>query len=127
MKRKKEMIEWQRLQELSTPQTNSSEEGTRANPDQLEEGQQLWGRTEISRPQALMAAAINHLQGRQKDVYLLTMRDRKTSRAIAAQLGISQTAVLAYKERAIAFITAYCRNAGRITAADLTPKKGETI
>jgi DNA-directed RNA polymerase specialized sigma subunit len=63
----------------------------------------------ISPAQSLMGEAIEHLQGRQKEVYHLTMRDGKSLAAAGKILGISKDTAKDYKERAIKFITAYCR------------------
>jgi DNA-directed RNA polymerase specialized sigma24 family protein len=84
-----------------------------ANPDVLPE-------TEISAPstpQLLMGEAVTHLQGRQKEVYLLTMREGKSLAEAAEILGIEKGSVQRYKERAVKFLTQYCQaaiNKGRI-------------
>lgn len=78
-----------------------------ANPDMLPE-------TEIatpSTPQLLMGEAISHLQGRQKEVYLLLMRESKTYEEVSEVLGIARGAVQTYERRAIKFISAYCAEA----------------
>lgn len=78
-----------------------------ANPDVLPE-------TEIaspSTPQLLMGEAVSHLQGRQKEVYLLLMRESKTYEEVSEVLGIARGAVQTYEKRAIKFITNYCREA----------------
>lgn len=75
-----------------------------ANPDMLPE-------MEIaapSTPQLLMGEAVNHLQGRQKEVYLLTMREGKSLAETAEILGIEKGTAQRYKERAIKFIEQYC-------------------
>ncbi len=58
-----------------------------------------------------MGEAIDHLQGRQKEVYLSIMRDDKTQEETAEALDISRAAVRTYYDRAIAFISQYCRRA----------------
>src|ERR1019366_5282316 len=84
-----------------------------ANPDSLPE-------TEIatpSTPQLLMGEAISHLQGRQREVYILTMREDKSLAEASEILGISKGTAQKYRERAIKFISQYCKNAilqGRI-------------
>lgn len=83
------------------------EELSEANPDVLPE-------TEIaapSTPQLLLGEAIEHLQGRQREVYLLTMREDKSLAEVAEILGIEKGSVQKYKERAIRFLTQYCRAA----------------
>lgn len=80
-----------------------------ANPDVLPE-------TEIaspSTPQFLMGEAVNHLQGRQKEVYLLTMREGKSLAESAEVLGLSKGTAQKYRERAIKFIAGYCEEAIR--------------
>jgi DNA-directed RNA polymerase specialized sigma24 family protein len=82
-------------------------EHLQANPDALPE-------TEIaapSTPQLLMGEAIEHLQGRQREVYILLMRENKSQEETAEILGIGRTAVQSYKNRAVKFITQYCKNA----------------
>lgn len=78
-----------------------------ANPDVLPE-------TEIaapSTPQLIMGEAIEHLQGRQREVYLLSMREDKSWAEIAEVLSISKGTVQRYKDRAIKFIEQYCKAA----------------
>jgi RNA polymerase sigma factor (sigma-70 family) len=78
-----------------------------ANPDSLPE-------TEIaspSTPQLLLGEAIEHMQGRQKEVYLLTMREDKSLAEVAEILQISKGSVQVYQQRAIKFLTRYCREA----------------
>lgn len=70
-----------------------------------------------STPQLLMGEAIMHLQGRQKEVYLLTMRDGKSLAEAAEVLGIEKGTAQRYRERAVKFLTVYCRaavKAGRV-------------
>jgi RNA polymerase sigma factor (sigma-70 family) len=91
----------------------NSFENELANPDVLPE-------TEIaapSTPQLLMGEAIAHLQGRQREVYILTMREDKSLAEASEILGISKGTAQKYRERAIKFISQYCKNAilqGRI-------------
>ena len=78
-----------------------------ANPDMLPE-------TEIaapSTPQLLMGEAVEHLQGRQREVYLLTMREGKSLAEVAEILRISKGTAQKFKERAIKFIESYCKQA----------------
>jgi len=87
--------------------THDGHENPLANPDVLPE-------TEIaapSTPQLLMGEAVEHLQGRQREVYLLTMREGKSLAEAAEILGISKGTAQRYKERAIRFIESYCRQA----------------
>lgn len=82
-------------------------EHPQANPDVLPE-------TEIaapSTPQLLMGEAVEHLQGRQKEVYLLLMREGKSETEAAEILGIDRRIVHIYKDRAVKFITKYCKQA----------------
>lgn len=82
-------------------------EHTQANPDVLPA-------TEIagpSTPQLLMGEAIEHLQGRQREVYMLTMREDKSLAEAAEILGIEKGTAQRYKERAIKFIESYCKEA----------------
>jgi RNA polymerase sigma factor (sigma-70 family) len=75
-----------------------------ANPDSLPEVES----TEPSTPQLLMGEAVEHLQGRQRECYLLTMREGKSFKEVAEILGIGKGRVQQYRERAIKFIEAYC-------------------
>lgn len=84
-----------------------AQEHPQANPDVLPE-------TTIavpSTPQLLMGEAVDHLQGRQKECYLLTMREGKSFSEAAEILGIGKGRVQQYRERAIKFITQYCQAA----------------
>jgi DNA-directed RNA polymerase specialized sigma24 family protein len=85
----------------------STLEHPQANPDVLPE-------TEIaapSTPQLLMGEAVEHLQGRQLEVYFLTMREGKSLAETAEILGIEKGSAQKYKERAIKFISQYCEAA----------------
>lgn len=64
-----------------------------------------------SNPQLLMGEAIQHLQGRQKQVYLLVMRDDRSLTEAAKVLGIGKSTAQSYLERAVAFIKGYCEQA----------------
>lgn len=84
-----------------------SREPAEANPDVLPE-------TEIaapSTPQLLLGEAITHLQGRQKECYLLVMREDKSLAEAAEILGIAKGSVQVYVDRAIKFLTQYCKAA----------------
>jgi DNA-directed RNA polymerase specialized sigma24 family protein len=84
-----------------------AKEHAQANPDVLPE-------MEIaapSTPQLLMGEAVEHLQGRQKECYLLTMREGKSFSEAAEILGIGKGRVQQYRERAIKFLTQYCKAA----------------
>lgn len=86
---------------------DDAQEHPRANPDSLPE-------TEIaapSTPQLLMGEAVEHLQGRQREVYLLTMREDKSLAEAAEVLGLSKGTAQKYKERAIKFIERWCKQA----------------
>lgn len=82
-------------------------EFAQANPDVLPQ-------TEIagpSTPQLILGEAITHLQGRQKEVYLLTMRESKSLAETAEVLGITKGSAQVYQKRAIKFLTQYCKAA----------------
>jgi len=64
-----------------------------------------------SSPQLVMGEAIEHLQGRQREVYILIMREDKSMAEAAEILDVSKSTVQTYLDRAIAFITNYCRAA----------------
>jgi DNA-directed RNA polymerase specialized sigma24 family protein len=78
-----------------------------ANPDLLPESES----TAPSTPQLLMGEAIDHLQGRQREIYMLTMREDMSLAEAAEALGIEKGSAQKYKERAIKFIAQYCSNA----------------
>ncbi len=78
-----------------------------ANPDVLPE-------TEIaspSTPQLIFGEAVDHLQGRQREVYLLTMREGKSWADTAEILGITKGSAQQYRKRAIKFIESWCQAA----------------
>ena len=75
-----------------------------ANPDSLPERD-----IAPTEAQILMGEAIEHLQGRQKEVYLMTYRMNKSQSEMAEILGITRSAVQIYHNRAVKFITAYCQ------------------
>lgn len=82
-------------------------EHPQANPDVLPE-------TEIaapSTPQLIFGEAVEHLQGRQREVYILTMREGKSIAEVAEILGISKGTAQKYRERGIKFIQQYCQTA----------------
>ena len=78
-----------------------------ANPDKLAETES----GSPSSPQLLMGEAIAHLQGRQRECYLLTMREGKSLSETGEVLGITKRSAQQYKDRAIKFIAQYCRAA----------------
>src|ERR1700688_4673877 len=86
-------------------------EDVRANPDSLREDEGLYGNSQVTRPQELMGEAIEHLQGRQKQVYLLTFLQGLSFTEAAKKLHISKSAVEIYRNRAAKFITQYCEAA----------------
>lgn len=85
---------------------NKSPEPPQANPDSLQDQPHR-----PSTPQLLMGEAIAHLQGRQKQVYLLHMREDQSLSEVGEALNISKSAAQIYLNRAVAFITAYCKQA----------------
>jgi DNA-directed RNA polymerase specialized sigma24 family protein len=86
-------------------------EDVRANPDSLREDESIYGNEQPSTPHFLMGEAVEHLQGRQKEVYLLTMRENKSLAETAEVLGIAKGSAQKYQERAIKFIQQYCQAA----------------
>ena len=84
--------------------SRDQEESVLANPDILPEKD-----TSPSSPQQLMGEAIEHLQGRQKEVYLLVMREDKSIAEAGEVLDISKGTAQTYLDRAINFITKYCQ------------------
>jgi|ERR1019366_9129704 DNA-binding CsgD family transcriptional regulator len=86
-------------------------EDVRANPDSLREDEAMYADSQPSTPQMLMGEAVAHLQGRQKECYILTLRDGKSFSEAAKVLGISKSAVEIYRNRAIKFISGYCEQA----------------
>lgn len=90
---------------------NTEYEPTRANPDSLLESDGLYANAQRTKPQELMGEAIEHLQGRQKQVYLLTVRQGLSFTEAAKKLHISKSAVEIYRNRAAKFITQYCESA----------------
>lgn len=102
--------DWNRERQLATDTHDSDGklEVPEANPDVLADME-----TGPSTPQLLMGEAIEHLQGRQREVYLLVMRENKSLAEVAEILGIAKGAVDTYKRRAIKFILQYCKAAIR--------------
>jgi len=101
--------EWTKDRQLSTDSHDSDGklEVAQANPDVLPE-------MEIaapSTPQLIMGEAVQHLQGRQREVYLLTMREGKSLAEAAEILHLAKGTAQKYKERAIKFIETWCRQA----------------
>lgn len=83
--------------------SEDNHEDVLGNPDLLPEQS-----AKPSNPQLLMGEAIQHLQGRQKEVYLLVMREDKSIAEAAEILGIIKGTAQVHLERAVAFIKAYC-------------------
>lgn len=86
---------------------NDTREHVLSNPDTLPEVTDA----SHSNPQFLMGEAVEHLQGRQRECYILTMREGKSFSEAAEILGIGKGRVQQYRERAIKFIAQYCRAA----------------
>lgn len=84
-------------------------EPVQANPDSLPEGTSYFGDSQPTRAQMLMGEAVGHLQGQQKAVYLLCMREEYSIAQAAKKLGISKSTAQTYRERAIKFIQQYCQ------------------
>lgn len=86
-------------------------EHVQANPDSLLENESIYFDSQPSTPQFLMGEAIEHLQGRQRECYILTMREGKSFSEAAEILGVGKGRVQQYRKRAIKFISAYCKAA----------------
>jgi DNA-directed RNA polymerase specialized sigma24 family protein len=84
-------------------------EPAQANPDMLQLSEALYADGTLTDEQELMGIAIEHLQGRQKQVYLLTMREGLSLADTAKSLNITKSTAQVYRTRAIAFIKAYCQ------------------
>lgn len=63
--------------------------------------------------QKLMGEAVDKLQGQQKQVYILTVRLGRSLADAAKELHLSKWTVRTYHDRALRFITQYCRSAIR--------------
>lgn len=77
--------------------------------DALPENAALYSGAEITRAQEILGEAIEHLQGRQREVYMLVMRDSLSYNEAAEILKLSKAAVQIYIERAKKFLIGYCR------------------
>lgn len=86
-------------------------EDVKANPDSLREDQGMYANDRLTRPQELMGEAVEHLQGRQREVYILLFRQGLSFSEVSKKLRISRSAVQIYKGRALAFVTQYCKRA----------------
>jgi len=84
-------------------------EDVRANPDSLTEDDEMYTNNQLTPAQETLGEAIEHLQGRQKQVYLLTMRQGLSIRDAAKRLKISKGTAQVYRTRAIAFLVTYCK------------------
>ncbi len=84
-------------------------EPVQANPDSLPEGTSYFGDPAPTAPQLIMGEAVEHLQGRQKEVYMLIMREGYSCSEAGKKLGISKWTARDYKDRAIRFIAGYCK------------------
>lgn len=85
--------------------SKATSEDCRENPDLLSERPAA----EPSAPQLIMGEAIEHLQGRQREVYTLIMREGKSLAETGEILGITKSSAATYLERAIKFIAQYCK------------------
>jgi DNA-directed RNA polymerase specialized sigma24 family protein len=86
-------------------------EDVRANTDGLTEDDAMYSNDQPSTPQFLMGEAVEHLQGRQREIYILTMREGKSLAEAAKVLGMAKGTAQTYKTRAIKFIEQYCKTA----------------
>jgi DNA-directed RNA polymerase specialized sigma24 family protein len=82
-----------------------------ANPDGCNESGRMYSNSQMTNAQALMGHAVEHLQGRQREVYLLTMRQGLSIAKAAAQLDITKSSAQVYRTRAINFVSKYCKDA----------------
>lgn len=92
---------------------HGGKEDVLANPDSLPE---TFCPTP-STPHLIYGEAVEHLQGRQKEVYFLVMRENKSLAEASEILGIEKGTAQKYKDRAIKFIENWCKQAiakGRI-------------
>jgi DNA-directed RNA polymerase specialized sigma24 family protein len=113
-KKRRGLVEWQEVGKYPVqgkafdPEANYRDfNPALANPDILP-------KMEIaapSTPQLLMGEAVEHLQGRQREIYMLTMREDKSLAEAAEILNIEKGTAQKYKERAIKFIEGYCKAA----------------
>lgn len=79
-------------------------ESFRANPDNIAaEEQPAVG------PRQIMYEAVEHLQGQQKEVYILLYREGLTMREAAAKLNVSVSTIQHYDNKAVNFIKQYCQ------------------
>lgn len=83
------------------------EENIRGNPDQLIDLDDCG----LSMAREIFGAAVEHLQGRQKEAYILHMREKKSLDEVATILSISKSSAQVYLTRAIKFISVYCHQA----------------
>ncbi len=103
-KDKRRLVQWQ--SKKAEDICNEDGESYLANPDMLVEQPSA-----LSSPQQLMGEAIEHLQGRQREVYILVMREDKSMAEAGEILNISKSSIQVYLDRAVIFITDYCRQA----------------
>lgn len=83
------------------------EELAQSDPDRLPENAGLG----LSLVKEVFGAAVEHMQGRQREVYLLHMREGKSLAEVGEILGMTKSSAQVYLTRAIKFITGYCREA----------------
>lgn len=72
---------------------------------------------EYATPHRIMGEAVAKLKGYHKEVYLLIVRDGKTTQEIAAIGEMDEKQVLKLLDEAVEFVSKYCRQAiakGRI-------------
>lgn len=84
-------------------------EDVRANPDSLIADEAMYVNSQPTDEQFIMGSAIEHLQGLQKRVYLLTFREGLSLAKAAKRLGISKSDAQGYRNRAIKFLQQYCK------------------
>lgn len=113
MGKKRKLVEWQKVPKdpIKGRPFDSSKEYPNFNPTLAYQD----GLPEVSAapstPQLIMGEGVEHLQGRQKEVYLLTMREGKSLSEAAEILGIEKASAQVYKNRAIKFLVKYCQSA----------------
>ncbi len=94
-------------------------ETPQANPDCLREDEAMYSDSQLSKPQELMGEAVEHLQGLQRDCYMLTMRQGLSFTEAGKLLKLSKSDVQGYRARAVKFVTEYIKRAiknGRLDA-----------
>lgn len=81
-----------------------------ANLDLVSINESLFANSQMTKAQALLGEAVEHLQGLQRDVYMLTMRQGYSISEAAKLLNLkSKSDAQGYKDRAVKFVAQYCQ------------------